>query len=43
MVWKQIRDYGEKKMKNKKMKNAKLERVKDEYYKKSEISYFTSF
>ena len=34
---------GEKKMKNKKMKNAKLERVKDEYYKKSEISYFISF
>ena len=34
---------GEKKMKNNKMKNANLERVKDEYYQKSEISYFISF
>jgi len=38
-----ILNNGEKKMKNKKMKNDKLERVKDEYYRKSEISYFISF
>jgi hypothetical protein len=34
---------GEKKMKNKKIKNSKLERIKDDYYRKSEISYFISF
>ena len=34
---------GEKKMKNRKKKNDKLERAKDNYYRKSEISYFISF